>query len=235
MSTSQTKMVTVVYALGNGSHYRNAELRFSLRSIEKYLSNVANVVIVGNNPEGFKNFDHIPAKDPNMVPDTNIFNKLLLACESDKVTEDFLFVNDDHFLLDHFNAADFPYFYCGTLDYYVKSSRIRGLYYRRVESVARKYPDGKFFDVHTPILYNKKKFLALKDLYDYEKGMVIKSLYCNQYGVTDTEEITDFKRLEPPNRPTKMLSTFPRVKASLFRFIEEQFPLASKYEYYSSL
>jgi len=235
MSSKSPKVVSVVYTLCNQSHYNNAELRFSLRSIDKYLSNIANVVIVGHNPPGFKNFDHIPARDSESIPDINIFNKLVLACQSDKVTDDFLFMNDDHFLFDYFDASEFPNFYCNSLKHYLERTKIRGGYFGRVQNVARKYPDGKFFDVHTPIMYNKEKFLALRDHFDFEKGMVIKSLYGNEWNVDNPIEITDCKCIEPPLRSVKIMSTFPRVKASVFRYIEDKLPFTCKYETFDSL
>jgi hypothetical protein len=222
-------MVTVVYTLGKGSHYNNAELKFSLRSVEKNLINVKNIVIVGEDPK-FKNMEVIRAKDDNSyIPDNNIFKKLLLACTSDLVTDKFLFMNDDHFILDSFDAEEFPYLYSSTLDTYVKKSKSKGMYYNRVVATHKVCPYGKFYDVHTPILYEKAKFLELEKLYDYDTGMVIKSLYGNTFNVGG-EEITDCKRVDPPIYDKSFLSTFPRVTAAMFRYIEERFPERSKYE-----
>lgn len=228
MPATDSKMVTVVYTLGTGSFYHDNELRFSLRSVEKHLSNVKNVVIIGRKPEWFKG-DYIPFIEMDQIPDNNIFKKLLFACNSDKVSDNFLFMNDDHFLLDYFDASQFPNYYCGSLEGYVKRSRVHGNYFQRVRGVALKFPEGKFFDVHTPIMYNKEKFLQLKEVYDYQIGMVIKSLYGNTYAL-DGKEITDCKVTDAPIRKVPFISTFPRVSAALFRYIQEQFPLASKYE-----
>ena len=52
--------MTVVYVLGTGSKWKNYELLYSLRSIEKNLKGFTDVVIVGELPSWIQNVIHIP-------------------------------------------------------------------------------------------------------------------------------------------------------------------------------
>ena len=52
--------------------------------------------------------------------------------------------------------------------------------------------NDKYFDIHTPIIYNKKKFLELEN-FDWKKEYVIKSLYTNLQKFITLEEMTDCK------------------------------------------
>ena len=68
-----------VIPLGNGSLADNLELKFSLRSIEKYVSGISHIVIVGNCPEWLTNVEFQPMKDLSnkfVFRDNNIREKL---------------------------------------------------------------------------------------------------------------------------------------------------------------
>ena len=43
-------MIDVVYILGDGSKWGNNEIKYSLRSLEKYGKNIRDVYICGNKP-----------------------------------------------------------------------------------------------------------------------------------------------------------------------------------------
>lgn len=229
-------MIDVVYCLGKGSKYKNNELRFSLRSIEKNLSGFGKVWIVGVRPEWLQDINHIPAEDPyTYPPDRNIMEKLKKACEHPEVSENFLFVNDDHYLLHTFTAEAFPYYYNDYLMDYVKRRGMDG-YGRRANNTHEYLTENgvqtKNFDIHYPIIYNKAAFLNQvcgAPWSDKHDGFVIKSLYANMMGVQG-EPIKDGKFNTLPSPDVKVFSTYPHVKASIFRFLKEQFPQKSKFE-----
>lgn len=219
----------VLYVLGKGSKYNDAELRFSLRSMQKYLTGVDRVFLVGERPAFIKNVEYLPFRDSYSIADINIYLKIKHACENG-ISDKFLFMNDDHFFLDYFDTEKFPNFAEGTIDEYLK--RRGGAlndYTRRVKRAAP--GDSPFFDVHTPIVYEREKFLAMK--YDMVNGQTIKSLY----GYTYKLEPTPFKDLKIFSQQdlivhskTPIFSTRPRITAGLWRAIEEAYPLSSKYE-----
>ena len=50
----------IVIPLGTGSRWQNNELRFALRSIEKYLTGYDKIFIIGECPSYLQNIIHIP-------------------------------------------------------------------------------------------------------------------------------------------------------------------------------
>ncbi len=94
----KVKKIDLVYVVGTGSRWNDNELRFSLRSVSKNLSNVGKVFIVGECPDYLKNVIHIPASDifdSAINADGNMTHKLLLVCNNKELSDDFLFMNDD--------------------------------------------------------------------------------------------------------------------------------------------
>jgi len=228
-------MISVVYTIGKGSRWNDYELLFSLRSIQKHLKGIGEVFIIGECPDFLTNVNHIPAKDPYAVPDTNIMLKIKTACETMEVSEDFLFMNDDHYLMTDFEADKFPYFYCSTLEVYLKKRAGDG-YGRRARntrtSLLERGLKDKHFDIHYPILYNKKAFIEqVCDKYDMTKkdGFVLKSLYANGLKIEGIET-KDFKLNVPPPKNCQVFSTHPRVSGAIYRFLEYKFPSKSMFE-----
>src|SRR5690606_4266018 len=91
----------------------------------------------------------------------NIYSKVKYACNIEEVSENFLFMNDDHFLLSDFSAHEFPYHYKGFLSDTMLKNQGN---YRKTMNHTRKHllSAGKEqldFDTHCPIIYNKEKFI----------------------------------------------------------------------------
>lgn len=228
-------MIDIVYPLGKGSHYKDDELRFSLRSVEKYLSGYDKVWIIGERPEWLQNINHIPFDDDiTKPPDYNIMRKISRAIEEPELTDDFLFLNDDHFLLHPFTANEFPYFYEKTLEVYLKE-RGSDTYGRRAKNTlehlkANNLPT-KHFDIHFPIIYNKSLFLQhVTNAVDWNKNAyVIKSMYANSLLIEGVEGKDSKIGKELPSLE-KVFSTTPRYRANIQRFFREQYPKASRFE-----
>lgn len=88
-----------VYPLSPGSTWNNNELRFSLRSLEKFVHDVDNVLIIGHKPAQVKNVQHVASKEPYKNPLANLIYKLRLATEALKNEEGFVWMNDDFWLV----------------------------------------------------------------------------------------------------------------------------------------
>lgn len=170
----------IVYTLGIGSEWDNNELRYSLRSIEKYLSGYDKVFIVGECPDWLTNVIHIPFNESGHAS-KNILDKILLACNDERVSNDFMFFNDDFFLIAPVKTNGYPFFFQNQLP---KENKNPDNYYyeylvnTHAELKKRGLPVFNF-DVHHPIIYNKQKFKEILAEYDFSKKLVIKSIYCN--------------------------------------------------------
>lgn len=220
-------MIDIVYPIRKGgSRWADNELRYSLRSIEKHLINFRNVYIIGHKPDFLQNVIHIEANDTEIVPDKNILNKILKACKQPEISQQFLFFNDDHFLLSDFRADEFPYFYCSTLRQYVrKRADNYGVRSRNTMNyLESKGLPGKHFDIHFPILYDKSKFKEIfSDLPPKQHGYIIKSLYANALKIQGTET-KDCKSQEPPPKEFLCFSTHPRPMTKIEQWLAERFP-----------
>lgn len=173
--------IDIIIPLNNRSTQKNLELHFCLRSIEKYLSGFGNVFIIGYMPDWVINTTHIPlVEDPrNRFRDRNIMSKIVAACKNRRVSEDFLMVHDDHFLLADYEASEFPYYHCGPL---VPGE---GQYGHTKQNTISLLGEVNNYDTHCPILFNKEKFMRTVALADWTKwyGYCIKTMYCVLNGI----------------------------------------------------
>jgi hypothetical protein len=175
-------MVDIVIPLNNRSTQHNIELRYCLRSIGQHLSGVRNIFIIGHCPDWVQNVIHIPIdEDPrNRFRDRNIMNKMVVACKDRRVSDDFLMMHDDHFLLADYEAGAFPYYHCGPIvpntGQYAETKRNTILALAVRDDVTRVINN---YDAHCPILFNKEKFIKVTQA-DWSKwyGYCLKTLYC---------------------------------------------------------
>jgi len=184
-------MIDIVYVLGHGSLWNNNEIRYSLRSIQKHLINYRNVYIVGEKPSFLKDVVHIQHPDETKWKETNIFKKVVRAAEESSLSDNFLFFNDDHFLVSDFDALSFPAFHKNDLSEMINRRPVarRGGYVRVLTNcrnilIQRQLPTLNF-DHHSPITYNKNNIKSLLDNYDWSVwgGYAFKSLYANTFGI----------------------------------------------------
>lgn len=225
-------MMDVFYPLGTGSKFDNFELRMSLRSMEKHLSNYGDVWIIGERPEWIQNVNWVDLTDYWKVPDHNIMLKTVGVLQ---LVDRVLAFADDHYLLADFDAEAFPYFYDDTLDYFVKK---RGLdaYGKRANNTLKHLKANnlptKHFDIHTPIIYNRTPFFENVVSLPWElskEGFILKSAYANALRIEGTPA-KDCKSMTTPMDSAKVFSSKAHVKATVKEFLLSKFPKKSKYE-----
>jgi len=133
----------------------NQDLRFALRSIDKYVPDNY-VVLIGDKPEWYKGAAYpYPDKGPKEI---NIIRKVLYACELFPI---FVFTNDDIFWL---RGGDIPAYHEGTLR--EKQVSITNQYRRKIEATAKVIGwDALFYDSHAPMWVRAKSYIqAYKDV-----------------------------------------------------------------------
>lgn len=178
----------LLYILSNGSKFNNDELKYSLRTVEKHFKGVDNIVIVGERPDFISDeikYHYIKEAEGNK--EYCIAKKILTACELGYVKGDFLFMNDDFFFTKEVDANDYPYYYKGCLSEEAPDPNYNQSIINTYEYLKNNNKSTLHFDVHTPIIYNTDKFIGLKEAWEKSKshyfGMVVKSTYCNWYGI----------------------------------------------------
>jgi len=180
----------IVIALGTGSRWQDNELKYALRSIETYLQgHSGRIVLVGEKPKWIKNVDHYDIPDVPGRKNFSIFQKILTGCEWVN-GDDFLFWNDDHFLLKPLDVKDFKFWYDGDcLQWAHKATGLYKLAITNTNNLPGK--NNNYTDIHTPIIYNKHRFSKLLDL-NWKQEYVIKSAYTrNEDGPFEVQ--ADFK------------------------------------------
>lgn len=187
-------VIDLLYPIGGGSVLNDDELRYSLRSVEKHLSNFGKVYIIGKLPSFLKDVIHIPYDDVDRSKETNIYKKVLRACQDETISDQFLFLNDDHFFLQDLDAPTFPYFYKNDLVVTLQRLPHYNLYSKSVLRTAQELQQlglpTNNFDTHTPIIYDKHKFIEVMTKYDWTNryGFVVKSLYGNSLKIEGVRE-----------------------------------------------
>jgi len=198
-------LTDIVLPLNLASRNDDIELKYCLRSVEKYLKNFGNVYIIGECPD-FINKNtvvHIPWREStdNKHRALNIYNKIMAAVNyigdlkfhqsnedfiNNKIevsaiclSNDFLFMNDDHFLLQNYEAGKFPYYHRGAIDLHKIPNEAQTIQMRNTVNLF--LGDVYDFDVHCPIVYNKTKFREVFSKLSWpDYGYGIKSLYCSK-------------------------------------------------------
>ena len=182
------KQYDIVYPIGSGSAWNDSELRYSLRAIVKNLTGYRHIVIVGRLPDFIdkKQVIHIAADDP--LPsnaDGNIALKVLKACNHKRVSDDFLFINDDHIINKPMNVSDIGFYHKGDMAEYPAGFWHQGLHRQRLkrtfEVLKQKGHTTFHFDIHTPIRINKKLFTEIVPTFNFKSdiGYTMKSIYAN--------------------------------------------------------
>jgi len=182
------KGIDVVYTVGKGSGWNDNELKYSLRGVQQHLTGVRNIVIVGHMPAWLNpaTVMHINVQDGQQHREKNICDKILAACAHRDISDEFLFMNDDHFFLEPNHAPDYPFYDKGYLLGAVmkrdKNCSYRASLYNTYLQLRQNQRSTRHFDIHTPIRYDKKAFAKVMAKVDWylPGAFVIKSLYANQ-------------------------------------------------------
>jgi len=195
MTTEKSKKtIDVVYIMDNRSKRANLELAFSLRSIKKHLKNYRKIHIFGSDMstvvKATATIKHHVT--PPVEGENNMVRKHALidvVCKNKDVSDDFILVSDDCFLLENQDANSIPLYYSGTLEERILGYRnqisvsVAGL--TNTRKILKNYKrKDKYFNTHAPFPINKKDFLKLRELYyleEFKGGLIYKSLYCNHY------------------------------------------------------
>jgi len=193
--------------------HNGLELKYALRSIQTYLTGWTDIVLIGDKPNWFAG-DVIPANDYPGRKEYSIYQKILTACQYNFVSDKFLMLNDDHYLLKPLHIDEIKYWYSGMLKDEL-NRRIGGRYKRAVEDTMQSLSnilgnkDFNNYDIHVPIIYEK---WAFKDTFhSMTQEICIKSYYCNRMGLAG-EEMSDMKI----DGPFSELDITSRIKDRLF-------------------
>lgn len=232
-------MIDVVYILGSGSKASNAELRYSLRSLEAYGHRAGRVCVVGTDP-GFlsANVLYVPMADYHLR-NWNHANKVRRFFELQPEAERVLLNYDDNILLDGVDLEDYPFYQCGDLKDGTSRYKVSTLSFLN----AKKAPTGDF-EVHAPIIYERDKFLGLTPVFERAKRVpfCIRSTYCNMNRIegtpmedcklgSDRWKVSSVDAIKSLATGRHVVSLSDKaIEAGALRWLETLFPNKSRYE-----
>jgi len=245
-------VIDVVYPLGRGSKWGNAEIRYSLRSLEKYsLEDGYRVFVVGEKPAclDWKKVGHIPFTETK-AKEINILEKALAAAKDERVSDEFFFINDDYFFLNPFSMKEFPYYHKGnirTQPWGKKPDKeIKHVYDRMVKMTAdvlEKDGFGTFhYDIHTPHRLLKRWVIEAYEHYKNvlprtERGMACLTTILNHACVAGTHKVDtklhgkDLDWLKKNKGKELMFSIFDTAQIPEFRaYMDTLYPEKSYFE-----
>lgn len=159
----------VVYVIGTGSKWDNNELRYSLRSIEKFASGLGEVYIVGDELPDFldpKAVHYIQCSDvPGCSPALNVYGKIERFFLYTKVDR-FLLSSDDHFFIKPVDFEHWPIHYKGEAMPAEYESGLGDKRYTQTMIDTRNFMkekglDLKYYEGHTNKLYTRAAWRML--------------------------------------------------------------------------
>lgn len=208
--------------------FNGPELRYCLRGISKFIDN-PDVTIIGGKPNWYKG-NHIYFKDDlqNQFRSRNIYDKIMLA------TSDFLFFNDDHFLLEPFDPD--TYYCSGTMETEL-ARRPSTSYQRTLQNTYKAFGNIKNFDTHCPIFYKREILEKIKVDWTKPHGYCIKSVYAHLAGIEGTEyedlkirHPASYEALKNQIKGRKWFSIDDIMDKAMVKVLEEIYPEKSCYE-----
>lgn len=220
----------------------NKELVYSLRSLENI--EYDNVFIIGELPNfQIFNIAFLPTQQFDSRYEATT-NNIKVACQCSDLSEDFILMNDDFFFLQQTKIEELN-LDRGSLkeqvQFYHKNHNPLTRYDRLVEQTylyykELGYSDPRSFELHCPMIINKKKFLSILPLFKSESLHCCKrTVYGNEF-IKDSKTIEDVKILsnivtkEDDWDKMKFISTSENMFKTVEPFLLKKFPNKSKFE-----
>lgn len=155
----------------------NQELRYSLRSMNKYYPE-NKIWIVGYKPSWVQNVNYLPIKQ-SKDKWKNSINNILAACNCKDISDDFVLMNDDFFMIKPIAPLELvSNSHLGLLENTIKKyERLHSSWYdafKQVYELLEKIDIEKpyyDFEAHLPLQINKQKFLEVINLPEVQEFM----------------------------------------------------------------
>ena len=242
--------IDVVYKLGIGSKHNDCELRYSLRSLSNF-KDLGQVWVIGYKPEWCTNVNYVKCGDfLESNKDGNLIRKLILACQQESLSDQFLNFSDDQLLLRECNYIDFAVpIYDNSLIQFKQDQRLSKWKTRlknTIFTLQEKNLPSNCYEAHIPTLINKHDFEKTVSQYNYAygQGMCGNTLYYNtlrkegielpsDFSLKIEDEIKEIERIEALFQGQLHLNYSEDAANEVFlSFLDKKFPQKSKYELY---
>jgi hypothetical protein len=196
----QRPSIDILIPLGPGSKKDNVELRYALRSIERHVTGYRRIVVVGAIPAWLRETDRVLPVQWNEASGPKAYRiaaKVSRVFDTLDVTDRLAFWNDDFVTLRGYDIRTLPPYYTGVLAR-AKTNGYRALLDRTGKALSAANLPQRNYDLHTPILYDRERFLGLTAWWERSRhcgGLVVKSVYGNHY-YHETGVVTSDSKLQ---------------------------------------
>jgi len=214
------KPIDVVYVWRRSSR---RDISDSVSLVRKHLIGCGKIYVVWDDPK-IKGVCHIPADNFLPTPDANMIAKVKIACKRPYISDSFLRMSDDHFIMRLVVARSIPLYHKGPM------GDRRGSYGARIhrtkKECERRGLETLNYECHRPIPVHKEEYLRAYSGVDAD--VLVNSVYGNM--VAGGEKCEDFKdimrRTRSDNqaeliRNATFVSLLPNTGESVYRAIEE--------------
>lgn len=232
----------ILIPVGAGSAHDDLELRFALRTIERFAIGWRRVFVVGRIPEWLRETDRIVRVAKGEARGNKAFRiaaKVLWACKHLPLTATFLFWNDDYFLLNPIDVRGIPPHFHGDTSR-PDSTGWRAMLDRTGRALrAAGYP-SRHYDLHIPMPIERDRFIATREWWEASRqhALTMKSLYGNIHCTDEAQPARDAKvggewarRIDRLARHRWVISCNDEaIAAGLASWLEAQHPRPSESE-----
>lgn len=230
-------MLDIVYVVKDGDD--NEELRYSLRSLANYPHRY--VFMVGYKPDWVSNqVLHIPDHNDHGSKYQNSTHHMRMACESKRVSEDFVYMNDDFFIMEP--ITEIPTMHRGNVQFQIQSHSTKGVgaYVRGMKTTRNALNKAGIdrvlsYELHIPYVVNKKNMIKLLNSYKDIPFFHKRTAYGNIFKIGG-QFMSDVKVYNKNPKFDFKDTTFLSTLDSCFRddevgrYIRERFPNKCDYE-----
>ena len=190
--------IDVLYILGTGSKYNNEELRYSLRSLEKFGQNVGRVFITGECPK------FVDQTKVTFLPELDIgcrainhWWKVHQTFSKTDIGDRALLMYDDIFFCKPTDCAKYPWRWRGELPTLRPDGEYQKSLYNAERWLEQRYMPILNYCLHQPCIYEKDKFLSMEKDFEELKlsdvAMSPRAVYANRFDVGKTDFMEDLK------------------------------------------
>jgi hypothetical protein len=198
-----TKAKDLVYICRDGD---NEELRYSIRSAVQNLPH-GKIWVVGGKPDWY--MGRYIQVDQDKAKYINARNSLRAICESEEISESFILMNDDFYIVNKIDSV--PYMYAGALNDKIsqREDMFSGNLYisllrQTLASLSRKKIKTILdYELHVPMVMNKSRLMQIIDL-----SGLWRSTYGNLFNVGGIET----KDVKVYNRKSKLYKSSYNIK-----------------------
>lgn len=162
------------------------ELLYAMRSIGLNLREDFKVVVIGDSEDWFSDeVIHIAADRVSENPQVDTLYKLMLAIGDERVSDGFIWANDDIYTVSPTLLADIQVLTAqGKLAYLPNSTKVYEVNRNKTVELLKKLGlKDHNYDTHTPFYFEKEKLVELFEKIDAlnSEGLLLPSIYFNSY------------------------------------------------------